>query len=65
MAFSLIERNPLRFLPEQWLAPQQLDPDILALLPKGATTLTAVELAELQDWFGPRGKFPALKMEAS
>ena len=57
---SLIERNPLRFLPEQWLAPEQLDPEILALLPRGAISLTAPEIAEVEQWFGPNGKFPAL-----
>jgi hypothetical protein len=57
---SRIERNPVRFLPEQWLAPEQLDPEVLAMLPHGASSLTALEIAELEQWFGPRGNFPAV-----
>jgi hypothetical protein len=57
---SRIERTPLRFLPEQWLAPEQLDPEVLAMLPHGASSLIASEIAELEQWFGPNGKFPAV-----
>jgi hypothetical protein len=59
---SRIERKPLRFLPEQWLAPEQLDPEVLAMLPQGAVSLTATELAELEEWFGSNGKFPAVRI---
>ena len=61
-AVSLIQRDPLRFLPEQWLTQEQIDPELLALLPRGGTTLDARTLMELEDWFGPRGRFPALKI---
>ena len=59
---SLIERKPLRFLPEQWLTQEQLDPAVVAMLPQGATSVTAPEIAELQEWFGPNGKFPAVRI---
>lgn len=57
---SLIKREPLRFLPEQWLARDEIDPEILAMLPKGKASLDQRTLMELEDWFGPRGRFPAL-----
>ena len=50
------------FLPEHWLTPEQIDPDLLALLPRGETALDARTLMELEDWFGPRGRFPALQI---
>lgn len=59
---SLIERQPLKFLPEQWLAREQIDPEVLAMLPKGKMSLDTRTLAELEDWFGPDGKFPALRI---
>jgi len=35
---------------------------VMALLPKGKTSLDGRTLMELEDWFGPRGRFPALKI---
>ena len=61
-AVSFIERNPLRFSPEQWLSQEQLDPEVLALLPKGKVSLDPSTLAELEEWFGPAGKFPAVRI---
>ena len=57
---SLIKRDPLIFLPEHWLTLEQIDRDVLAMLPKGKTTLDIRTLME--DWFGPRGRFPALQI---
>jgi hypothetical protein len=32
------------------------------MLPKGAASLDARSLPELDEWFGPAGKFPAVKI---
>ena len=58
---SLIKHDLLRFLPEHWLTPDQIDNDVLGMLPKGETSLGIPTLMALEDWFGPRGRFPALK----
>ena len=59
---SHTRRDPLIFLPEHWLTPEQIDPDLLALLPRRETALDARTLMELKDWFGPRGRFLALQI---
>jgi hypothetical protein len=35
---------------------------VLALLPKGKVSIDAAAIVELEEWFGPEGKFPALKI---
>ena len=57
---SVIKRNPISFGPEQWLTREQLGDEIPNMLPTGAASLDARAIAELQDWFGPDGKFPAM-----
>jgi hypothetical protein len=32
------------------------------LLPRGEGTLSAEEIVELEEWFGAKGKFPAVKI---
>jgi hypothetical protein len=64
-AMSLIVRNPIRFAPEQWLTREQIGDDIPQLLPRGAGALDAQAIAELEEWFGPRGKFPAVRITQS
>jgi len=61
-ALSVISRNPLRFSEVQWLARPQLGDDIPGLLPRGSRQLTAERLRELDVFFGPRGKFPAMRI---
>jgi hypothetical protein len=34
----------------------------VGLLPRGKVTLDAKDIAELDEWFGPEGKFPAVKI---
>jgi hypothetical protein len=55
---SLISRIPLRFTPEQWLSRAQIGDEYASLLPK--TSLDARAIAEPEEWFGPKGGFPAV-----
>jgi hypothetical protein len=61
-ALSRIVRNPLRFGEIEWLTRAQIDDAYVALLPRGEATLDARSIAELDEWFGPKGKFPAVRM---
>jgi hypothetical protein len=61
---SLIAREPRpwtkhSFGPVAWLPADRIGPVIPSLLPDGSLALTNEEIAELQAWFGVRGKFPA------
>lgn len=42
---------------------EAIDPVILGLRPRGSRIITAAKAKELQQWFGPQGKFPALLLE--
>jgi len=57
-AMSLISRIPLRFTPEQRLSRTQIGDEYASLLPK--TSVDARAIAELEEWFGPKGKSPAV-----
>ena len=59
---SLITRKPIRFSSEQWLTRAQIGDEVPAMLPKGQTSLDARAIAELHEWFGPSGKFRAVKI---
>jgi hypothetical protein len=59
---SLIHRNPIRFGPEQWLTRQQIGDDIPSMLPRGVGDLDAIAIAELEEWFGANGRFPAMRI---
>jgi hypothetical protein len=59
---SLIARNPIRFAPEQWLTRAQIGDEVPSMLARGATRLDARAIAELEEWFGPDGKFPGMKI---
>jgi hypothetical protein len=61
-AISTIVRNPLRFSPVHWLDRWAIDEELLALLPQGEITLDADSLAELEEYFGFGGKFPAIRL---
>ena len=61
-AIAAIERGPLRFGGVQWLDPEEIDAEILALLPRGEAAPGAAGLAELDAYFGARGKFPAVRL---
>jgi len=70
-ALSLIQRmhiagqRSISFGPVQWLTPAQIGDDYPNLLPRGAVTLDAAAIAELEESFGPAGKFPAVKLDPS
>jgi hypothetical protein len=63
-ALAVIERNPIRFGAPQWLTPEQIGDDVRGLLPKGVIELDAGMIAELKDYFGAAGKFPAVHIES-
>jgi len=53
--------GPHQFVVEQRLAREEIG-DIPTMLPKGAAALDARTIAERDDWFGPNGKFPAVRI---
>jgi hypothetical protein len=61
-AMSRIARHPLCFGEIEWLAPSQIGDEFTSLLPRGTAALDAQAIAELEEWFGPAGKFPAVKI---
>jgi hypothetical protein len=48
------------FGPVEWLPEAAIDPAMIELLPTGAREITTKDLAMLEKWFGPKGKFPAI-----
>jgi hypothetical protein len=61
-ALSRIIREPLRFGEVEWLTRAQIDDAYVELLPRGEAMLDAKAVAELEEWFGPEGIFPAVMM---
>lgn len=61
-AMSRIIRNPIRFGEVEWLSRSQIGDEYPSLLPRGRAALDRKEIAELEKWFGPEGKFPAVKI---
>lgn len=59
-----IGRQPLGFGPTRWLSSAEIGEDIVRLLPRGARAVTGRRLAEVDDWFGPKGRFPAVRLKA-
>jgi hypothetical protein len=59
---SAIERNPIRFSNPEWLAPDGVADEIAALLTRDEVKLDAACIAELDAYFGVRGKFPAVRL---
>ena len=59
---SLITRNPTKFSEEGWLTRAQIGDEVPSLLPRGSLTVDARDIAEFDEWFGPGGKFPAVKI---
>ena len=57
---SLINRNPISFGPD--VAREELGDEIPSMLPKGTGSLDESAIAELDAWFGPEGKFRAIKI---
>ena len=46
----------------EWLPESSIDPVLLDLLPRGAQEMTSRDLRTLDNWFGTKGKFPAVKI---
>ncbi|MTD94379.1 hypothetical protein GIW81_08535 [Hyphomicrobium sp. xq] len=63
-AVSLITREPLAFSEAVWIGRDQGGEDLPSLLPRGSRTLSGERLKELDEWFGPAGRFPAVKIAA-
>jgi hypothetical protein len=61
-ALSCILRDPLRFREVEWLTRAQVGDEYVGLLPRGHATLDAKAIAELEEWFGADGRFPAVKI---
>lgn len=61
-AMSRITRKPIRFGEIEWLGRSQIGDEYPALLPRGEATLDGQEIAELEEWVGPQGKFPATRI---
>lgn len=60
---SRIGRSPqFDFQPTQTLPPGRLDPGIISMLPRGANEVAPPFPEELEEWFGPTGRFPAIKI---
>ena len=61
-ALSRIMHNPSRFGEIEWLTRAQIGEEYVGLLPRGQGTLDAKAIAVLEEWLGPEGKFPALRI---
>jgi hypothetical protein len=61
-AMSIIARDPIRFAPERWLSRDQIGDEYPSLLPRGRTSFDERAIGELEEWFGPNGIFPAVKI---
>ena len=59
---SLIARTPLDFSKPSLLASNQIDDQMAAMLPRGASSLGKTRIKLLDTWFGPEGRFPAVLM---
>jgi len=65
---SLIDRKPSigttpSFGATKRVRRESIDPVILGLRPRGSRVITRSREKELQQWFGPQGKFPAVWLE--
>jgi hypothetical protein len=61
-AMAAIERGPLRFGAVEWLPPEEIDEEILGLLPPDTGMPDEGAAAELEAYFGPGGRFPAMRL---
>lgn len=61
-ALRRVRRNPLRFESVEWMGREQFDVEMLNLVPGRSSALSAARLAELEQWFGSRGKYPAVRL---
>lgn len=47
-----------------WLPREAMDRAIVDLLPRGAAEISSRQRQLLENWFGPRGRFPAVHIES-
>lgn len=59
-AVSLISRKPITFGPVEWIGREGIGDDVRDLLPQGPVPFTPAMVRELEAYFGPDGKFPAV-----
>ncbi|MEM7619998.1 MAG: hypothetical protein AAF228_05985 [Pseudomonadota bacterium] len=59
-ALSMIQRDPLSFEPTMWLAQEQIDPQVIALLPEAGSAPDPALSKDVKAYFGKTGKFPAV-----
>jgi hypothetical protein len=67
VCFSRIRREPRpwteeSFGPVEWGDRSQVGQELIDLLPTGAREISAAEIAMLDKWFGPEGRFPAVRI---
>jgi hypothetical protein len=60
-AMAEMEREPTRFGAVEWLPPEWIEDELLGLL-SGGDALDAGAFAEVEAYFGPGGKFPAVRL---
>ena len=63
--YALIRRTPRpwsakNFGTIEWVDRSQVGQEMIDLLPRGTRSIDRQELAMLDQWFGPHGKFPAV-----
>jgi hypothetical protein len=67
VCFSRVRRHPKpwtdqSFGPVEWGERSQVGQEFIDILPRGARAISSAELAMLDKWFGPQGRFPAVKI---
>lgn len=60
---SRITRSPLGFEEVEWPDVALLGEELPGLLPKGRRYLSAARSKELEEWFGPHGRYPGVFLE--
>lgn len=59
---GLIRRKPFAFAKWQWMHRDHIGDEVPSLLPRGSRSLSSERLIEVDEWFGPTGKFPAVRL---
>jgi hypothetical protein len=59
---SVMSRAPLSFAEVRWMAKDEIGDDVPDLLPRGKRALSDDRMRKLDEWFGPVGNFPAVKI---
>lgn len=59
---SEMTRTPLSFAEARWMTSDEIGDAVPNLLPRGTRALNDNRMHELDAWFGPSGKFPAVRV---